>query len=49
MMFSPLLLYVLKQQSCGDFARPPPTNDQVFISTDIPRLLPWNAMDDTRG
>jgi hypothetical protein len=43
------LLYVLKQQFRGDFARPPPSSDQVFISTDIPRLLLWNAMDDTRG
>jgi hypothetical protein len=43
------LIYVLKPQSRGDFARPPPTGDQVFISTDFLRLLLWNAIDDTRG
>jgi hypothetical protein len=34
----------LKQQSRGDFVRPPPTSDQVFISTDFSRLLLWNAI-----
>jgi hypothetical protein len=49
MMFPPFLIYVLKQQSRGDFARPPPTGDQAFTSTDFSRLLLWNAMDGTRS
>jgi hypothetical protein len=40
-MFPLFALCFLKQQSRGDFARPPPTSDQVLIATGIRRLLLW--------
>jgi hypothetical protein len=44
MMFSPYCFMFLKQQSRGDFAQPPPTSDQVFISTGLSRIDPGMSL-----
>jgi hypothetical protein len=44
MVFSLPFDCVLKQQSRGDFARPPPTSDQVFISTGFSRIDPGMSL-----